>query len=94
MSEADGRVSRPRVTAFCSTAEDIGQTTTLLNTAVLLARAGRRVLVLDSRNADVRTRHYVRSVAPATALLPGEEGGPSVEEWSPPVRSVPSDWRP
>ena len=83
MSEADGRVSRPRVTAFCSTAEDIGQTTTLLNTAVLLARAGRRVLVLDSRNADVRTRHYVRSVAPATALLPGEEGGPSVEEWSP-----------
>ncbi|MFF7733232.1 FxSxx-COOH system tetratricopeptide repeat protein [Streptomyces sp. NPDC007984] len=83
MSEADGRNSRPRVAAFCSTAEDIGQTTTLLNTAVLLSRAGRRVLVLDGRNADVRTRHYVRSVAPATALLPGEEGGPSVEEWTP-----------
>ncbi|MFF7865326.1 FxSxx-COOH system tetratricopeptide repeat protein [Streptomyces qaidamensis] len=83
MSEADGRISRPRVAAFCSTAEDIGQTTTLLNTAVLLARSGRRVLVLDGRNADVRTRHYVRSVAPATALLPDEEGGPSVEEWSP-----------
>ncbi|EFL35438.1 conserved hypothetical protein [Streptomyces viridochromogenes DSM 40736] len=83
MSEADGRISRPRVAAFCSTAEDIGQTTTLLNTAVLLARSGRKVLVLDGRNADVRTRHYVRSVAPAVALLPNEEGGPTLEEWSP-----------
>ncbi|MFJ3308797.1 FxSxx-COOH system tetratricopeptide repeat protein [Streptomyces sp. NPDC086549] len=83
MSEADGRSPRPRVVAFCSTAEDIGQTTTLLNTAVLLARSGRRVLVLDGRSANVRVRHYVRSVTPATAPLPDEEGGPLLEEWCP-----------
>ncbi|MFI2642314.1 FxSxx-COOH system tetratricopeptide repeat protein [Streptomyces sp. NPDC018610] len=83
MSEADGRNQRPRVTVFCSTAENIGQTTTLLNTAVLLARSGRRVLVLDARNADARTRYYVRSVTPGPALLADSEGGPTVEEWSP-----------
>ncbi|MFF8594195.1 FxSxx-COOH system tetratricopeptide repeat protein [Streptomyces sp. NPDC015220] len=83
MSEAVGRDERPRVTVFCSTAENIGQTTTLLNSAVLLARSGRRVLVLDARNADARTRHYVRSVTPGPALLADSEGGPAVEEWSP-----------
>ncbi|MGF1239132.1 FxSxx-COOH system tetratricopeptide repeat protein [Streptomyces sp. 2-6] len=83
MSEADGRNQRPRVTVFCSTAENIGQTTTLLNTAVLLARSGRRVLVLDARNADARTRSYVRSVTPGPALLSDSEGGPAVEEWQP-----------
>ncbi|MEV8463657.1 MULTISPECIES: FxSxx-COOH system tetratricopeptide repeat protein [Streptomyces] len=83
MSEADGRVPSPRVTVFCSTAENIGQTTTLLNTAVLLARSGRRVLVLDARHADTRTRTYVRSVTPGPPLLPGTEDGPAVEEWQP-----------
>ncbi|MEU0441801.1 FxSxx-COOH system tetratricopeptide repeat protein [Streptomyces sp. NPDC006186] len=83
MSEADGHVPSPRVTVFCSTAENIGQTTTLLNTAVLLARSGRRVLVLDARHADTRTRSYVRDVTPGPALLPGTDDGPAVEEWHP-----------
>ncbi|MCH0565699.1 tetratricopeptide repeat protein [Streptomyces sp. MUM 2J] len=83
MSESDGRMPSPRVTVFCSTTENIGQTTTLLNTAVLLARSGRRVLVLDARQADTRTRTYVRSVVAGPALLPDTEDGPAVEEWLP-----------
>jgi tetratricopeptide (TPR) repeat protein len=56
-----------RVTMFCSTGENIGQTTTLINTALLLTEAGRRVLVVDARPADVRVFRYLSTLPGAAS---------------------------
>ncbi|WP_445399806.1 FxSxx-COOH system tetratricopeptide repeat protein [Streptomyces sp. LE64] len=88
--EAGSEILRgPRVTLFCSPTENIGQTTTVLNTALVLAEAGRRVLVVDaavSGGARVGAARYLgalpdvqREVPPGT--LPGT-GLPRPTRWS------------
>ncbi|MGX2998230.1 FxSxx-COOH system tetratricopeptide repeat protein [Streptomyces sp. JNUCC 64] len=86
----------PRVTLFCSTAENIGQTTTVLNTALLLAEAGRRVLVVDAAGgAGIGAARYLgalpgvrREAPPADARLPGTPL-PEPTGWSVPLQGRP-----
>lgn len=65
-----------RVTTFCSTRENIGQTTTLTNTALLLAEAGRRVLVVDAKPSDVSVPRYLRTLPGATVAPSRSPGHP------------------
>lgn len=52
-----------RVAMFCSTEDHVGQTTTLVNVALVLAERGRRVLIVDDRGGQVRARHYLDALA-------------------------------
>ncbi|MFD7550002.1 FxSxx-COOH system tetratricopeptide repeat protein [Streptomyces sp. NPDC059816] len=77
--EADNDI-RPRVTLFCSPAENIGQTTTVLNTALILAEAGRRVLVVDHGAAGIGAARYLGALPghrcetpPAQDRVPGTD---------------------
>ncbi|MEO3813816.1 FxSxx-COOH system tetratricopeptide repeat protein [Sphaerisporangium sp. B11E5] len=58
---------------FCSTSENIGRTTTILNVALILADAGRKILIADAHPSTTRADHYLRPFLPAsvTASLPG-----------------------
>ncbi|HEU5158053.1 MAG TPA: FxSxx-COOH system tetratricopeptide repeat protein [Streptosporangiaceae bacterium] len=55
----------PRVAAFCSAEEHIGQTTTLVNVALVLAGGGRRVLIVDTRGGLLGAEQYLRPSAPS-----------------------------
>ncbi|WP_330177090.1 FxSxx-COOH system tetratricopeptide repeat protein [Streptomyces sp. NBC_01498] len=67
MSEAEVASRGARVAMFCSTAENIGQTSTLLSVAVTLAAGGHRVLVVDARRAGVRAADMLRRLLPPGA---------------------------
>ncbi|MCI3222050.1 FxSxx-COOH system tetratricopeptide repeat protein [Streptomyces sp. NP-1717] len=99
MFEADVDIRGPRVAMFCSTAENIGQTSTLLSVAVTLAASGRRVLVLDARRAGVRAADMLRRLLPPGAepddagAASGSVSVPSVDAETP--RALPPErrWR-
>lgn len=79
MPEADDGSQRTRVTLFCSTTGKIGQTSTVLNTALVLAGSERRVLVVDARKVGVRATRYLRSQMRGTQGTPSSPSGPV--EW-------------
>ncbi|WP_329026818.1 FxSxx-COOH system tetratricopeptide repeat protein [Streptomyces sp. NBC_00690] len=66
LSDAGRDNGRTRVTLFCSTAENIGQTTTVVNVALVMAESGRRVLIVDTRQSDIRAFHYLGSLSAGT----------------------------
>lgn len=80
-----------RVALFCSGMENIGQTTTLLNVARLMAAAGRRVLVVDAGRTDTRSYRYLESRLRGMRIVPGGPADnqrpalPDPWEWKLPV---------
>ncbi|MFC6086393.1 FxSxx-COOH system tetratricopeptide repeat protein [Sphaerisporangium aureirubrum] len=53
---------------FCSTSENIGRTTTIINVALILADAGLKILIVDAHPSTTRADHYLRPFLPANAL--------------------------
>ncbi|WP_214411926.1 FxSxx-COOH system tetratricopeptide repeat protein [Sphaerisporangium fuscum] len=62
---------------FCSTSDNIGRTTTIINVALILAGAGLEVLIVDAHRSTIRADHYLRPfiTPPAPAEPPS---GPRV----------------
>ncbi|MEU0690605.1 FxSxx-COOH system tetratricopeptide repeat protein [Streptomyces uncialis] len=75
MTAQEDRESRSRVTLFCSAAENIGQTTTLLNVALVLAESGRRVLIVEVQGTGVRASRYLGAL---TDRPPRDTGAPDI----------------
>ncbi|MEV5408146.1 FxSxx-COOH system tetratricopeptide repeat protein [Thermopolyspora sp. NPDC052614] len=54
-----------RVLTFCSTSDNIGRTTALINVALVLAESGQKVLIVDAHPSAIRARDYLRPYLPA-----------------------------
>jgi tetratricopeptide (TPR) repeat protein len=91
MTVAASDVPVPRVALFCSTEDNVGQTRTLVNVALVLAGRGRRVLIVDDRGGQVRAGHYLSAIAPpAGDFVPGPPDtavGVAVKRFRPPAGS-------
>lgn len=93
LSDASREGGRARVTLFCSTAENIGQTTTLVNVALVLAESGQRVLVLDTRRSEIRAFHYLNSLADGAPGAASPGPGSTGAVWPPgSAPPVPAPW--
>ena len=57
---------------FCSTSENIGRTTAIINVALVLAGAGHKVLLVDAHRSTIRADYYLRPFMASLSPLAGE----------------------
>lgn len=75
--QAGGMPDGARVVVFYAGSEAVGQTTAVFSTAVVMAGAGRRVLVVHVPGADSRAEDHLRHRAGGTRVPSADAGAPA-----------------
>ncbi|GII60308.1 NTPase [Sphaerisporangium krabiense] len=80
MNEVADTPGAGRVILFCSTSDNIGRTTAIVNVALILAGNGLNVLVADAHGSRIRADHYLRPYLTPPADPPGAPWSVSIDD--------------